>query len=53
MRTVTDLESRYGETDTGMGAELIKRDGHTEEEEKIVERSIQVSLTLRNDFKEK
>lgn len=53
MRTIHDLEYRFGETETSAGSELIGRDGHTEDEKKIVERSIQVSLTLRDDFKEK
>jgi len=53
MRTIHDLEYRFGETETSAGSELISRDGHTDDEKKIVERSIQVSLTLQDDFKEK
>jgi hypothetical protein len=53
MRTIRDLEYRFGETETSAGSELISGDGHAEDEEKIVERSIQVSSTLRDDFKEK
>jgi hypothetical protein len=53
MKTISDLEDYYGGAETGEGAELINRDDHREEEEKIVERSIQVSLTLREDFSQK
>jgi hypothetical protein len=53
MRTIQDLEYRFGETETSAGNELIGRGGHAEDEDKIVERSIQVSLNLRDDFKEK
>jgi hypothetical protein len=53
MRTIGDLEAYYGGADTGSGAELINKDGHGEEEERIAQRSIQVSLTLREDFSQK
>jgi hypothetical protein len=52
MRTICDLEDRFGGAETDGGVELINRDGQVQDEE-IVERSIQVSLTLRNDFSEK
>ena len=53
MRSIDDLEYHYGSPKTGGGAELISSDGHIEDEENIVERSIQVSLTLRDDFSQK
>jgi hypothetical protein len=53
MRTISDLENHYGRAETGTGTELVNKNGYSEEEEKIMERSIQVSLTLRHDFNEK
>jgi hypothetical protein len=52
MRTIDDLDSRFGAAETGSGTELTDKDSRVEEE-KIVERSIQVSLTLRDDFDER
>jgi hypothetical protein len=53
MRTISDLENYYGKAEVGVGTELVNKDGHREDEDKIAERSIQVSLTLRDDFSEK
>jgi hypothetical protein len=50
MRSIRELLYHYGGSVTGGAAELTNRDGHVEDEENIADRSIQVSLTLRDDF---
>lgn len=53
-RTIEDLEQHYGRADRGKGTELVDEDNNEgQTEENITERSIKVSLTLKEDFAEK